>query len=119
MPDMNPALQAGVPTHTERLSQVRELLAELSRQEVLALAASTPPPNRFGWASLGPDSGLTEDQENFVDYWSPTLVLNACRAQRELICALDEWALTTESRNAQEFVSRLLASMIDNDVDNS
>ncbi len=46
-------------------------------------------------------------------------MLNACRAQRELICALDEWALTTESRNAQEFVSRLLASMIDNDVDNS
>ena len=46
---MNPALQAGVPTHTERLSQVRELLAELSRQEVLALAASTPPePLRLG-----------------------------------------------------------------------
>ena len=119
MPDMNPALQAGVPTHTERLSQVRELLAELSRREVLALAASTPPSNRFGWANLGPDSGLTEDQENFVDYWSPTLVLNECRAQRELICALDEWALTTESPNAQEFVSRLLTSMIDNNVDDN
>ena len=54
MPDLNPALQAGVPTHTERLAQVRELLAELSRREVLALAASTPPSNRFGWANLGP-----------------------------------------------------------------
>ena len=71
VPDLNPALQAGVPTHTERLAQVRELLAELSRREVLALAASTPPSNRFGWANLGPDSGLTEDQENILDNWGP------------------------------------------------
>ena len=43
---MNPALQAGLRTHPERLAQVRELLDELVRREVLALAASAPPANR-------------------------------------------------------------------------
>jgi hypothetical protein len=119
MPDQNAILHAGIPTHAERLSLIRKLLEELSQREVLALAASAHPSNHFQWASLGPGAGLTEDQENFVDYWTPTLVLDDCRTKRELICALDEWALTTESRNAQAFVSRILTSMIENHVDDS
>lgn len=118
MIEQNPALRANVDIHGERLALVRQLLEELSRREVHALAASAPPSNHFRWASLGPGAGLTEDQEDFVDYWSPSRVLNECRAQRELICALDEWALTAESPNAQELVTRLLTLMVDDDVDN-
>lgn len=119
MPDQNSTLQARIPTHPERLTLIRKLLEELSHREVLALAASAHPSNHFQWASLGPGAGLTEDQEDFVDYWTPTLVLNECRTKRELICALDEWALTTESPNAQAFVSRILTSMAENHVDDS
>ena len=100
-----PTVRANV--HTERLALVRQLLEQLSHQEVLALAASQPPSNHFPWASLGPGGGLTEDQEDFVDYWSPSRVLDQCRAKRKLIFAVNEWALTTESPNAQEFVGRL------------
>jgi hypothetical protein len=99
---------ADLQTHGERRVQVQQLLAELSRREVLALAASVPTSHQFRWASLGPDSGLTEDQEDFVDFWTPDLVLKACRAERELICALDEWALTTESPTDHQLVDRLL-----------
>jgi hypothetical protein len=118
VPDKVPALQAGISTHPGRLALVRELLKDLARREELALAASAPTSHRFRWASLGPDSGLTEDQENFVD-WTPTLVLHECRTKRELICALDEWALTAESSNAQELVSRLLTLMREEDVDDN
>lgn len=116
LPDMKPALQGGIPTHTERLSQVREPLVELSHGAP-ALAVSTPSSNRSGWTNLGPDSGLTEDQANCVDFWSPAL--NECRPQRERIRTLDEWALTIESPNAQELVDRLLTSMIGNNVDDN
>ena len=87
-----------------------------SSREVLALAASQPS-NHFPWASLGPGAGLNEEQEAFVDYWSPGRVLHQCRAKPELIGALDEWALTTESPNAQEFVGRLPTVVVDDDVD--
>lgn len=104
---------------TERSARVRHLLEVLSGQEVMALAASTPLSNRFRWASLGPEAGLTEDQEDFVDYWSPTRVLRACQAKRELIAALDEWAVTTEATNAQEFAAGLLARMVAGDIDDN
>ncbi|HEY5785292.1 MAG TPA: hypothetical protein VIT65_10985 [Microlunatus sp.] len=71
MLDMNPALQAGLQTHPERLAQVRELLDKPVRSEVLAPAASAAPANPVRWASLGPASGLTPDQENILDHWSP------------------------------------------------
>lgn len=116
MLQQKPTVRADV--HTERLALVRQPLEQLSHQEVLALAASAPASNHFRWASLGPGAGLTENQEDFVDYWSPSRVLNECRAKRELICALDEWALTTESPNAQELVTRLLTALVDDDVDN-
>ena len=115
MLQQNPTVRANV--HTERLALIRQLLEQMSHREVLAFAASQPPSNHFPWASLGPGAGLTEDQEDFVDYWSPSRVLDECRAKRELICALDEWALTTESPNAQAFVGRLLTVMVDDDVD--
>ncbi len=86
-------------------------------RKVLALAASQQPSNHFPWASLGPGGGLIEDQEDFADFWSPSRVLDQCRAKRKLIFALNEWALTTESPNAQEFVGRLLTAMVDDDAD--
>jgi hypothetical protein len=106
----DPDQATGVEIHAKRRVVVQRLLEDLSRREVLALAASVP--MKFRWASLGPDSGLTEDQEDFVDYWAPELVLAECRATRELICALDEWALTAASPADQEFVSYLLSLVV-------
>jgi hypothetical protein len=118
MTHQNPAdPQANVNIHTERLDLVRKLLDKLSHREVLALAASAAPAKHFSWASLGPGAGLTEDQEDFIDYWSPSRVLKECQAQRELIGALDDWALMTESPKAHELVSRFLTALADADVD--
>lgn len=100
-----------VHVHAERLIEVRRLLEELSRRETLALSASSER-NRFRWASTGPDSGLTEAQEDFVEYWTPELVLAECRAKRELVCALDEWALAAKSEHDQHFAARLLRLMV-------
>ena len=119
MLQQNPVMLASVDIHAERSAQVRDLLEALSRREVLALAAATPLSNRFRWASLGPGAGLTEAQEDFVDYWSPTRVLTECQAKRELICALDEWALTAATPNVQEFVTGLLVGMVDDTVDDN
>jgi len=89
------------------LVEVRRLLEELDRRESLARSATSDGPRPFPWASLGPESGLTEPEEDFVDYWSPELVVDECRMQRELICALDEWALTADESD-QRFVDCLL-----------
>lgn len=114
-----PAVPTGVPTHPERLVLVRRLLEDVSRREVLAAAATTSPSNHVPWIHLGPESGLTEDQRGFIGYWRPSLVLKECRIKRELICALDEWALTTESSNAQDLVGRLLRLIGERDVDDT
>jgi hypothetical protein len=108
----DPDQETGVQIHAKRLAVVQRLLDDLSRRETFALGATGHLDHGFRWASLGPDSGLTEDQEDFVDYWTPELVLAECRAKRELICALDEWALTTESHSDQELVNYLLSLMI-------
>jgi hypothetical protein len=112
----DPKPGAGVQVHAERLTVVRRLLEEVSRREVLALSAAAHTATHFPWASLGPDSGLTAVQEDFVDYWTPELVLAECRSKRELICALDEWALTAASAKDHDFVSRLLALMVVDDA---
>jgi hypothetical protein len=101
-----------VQMHAKRLVVVQRLLDDVSIREVLALGASVPLNHGFRWASLAPDSGLTEVQEDFVDYWTPELVLAECRSRRELICALDEWALTAESEGDQSLVDYLLSLMI-------
>ena len=31
------------------------------------------------------DSGLTEEQEDFIDYWSPQRVIDDCQAKRRLL----------------------------------
>lgn len=116
MPGEDPDEVSAEQSHAKRQVVVQRLLEDLSRREALAFAASTPFGHRFGWASLGPDSGLTEDQEDFVDYWTPELVLAECRAKRELICALDEWALTAASHRDQELAICLLSLMIDGEA---
>ena len=112
MLEQSQALPANEVPYIRRPTQVRNLLEALSRREVLALAASASPSNHFQWASLGPGAGLTENQEDFVDYWSPDLVLEDCRARRELICALDDWALTSGTPDVRGLVSRLLNLMV-------
>jgi len=98
----DPDQEAGVQSHAKRLAVVQRRLDDLSRRETLARGASVPLDHGFRWASRGPDAALTEDQEDFVDYWTPQRVLAECRAKRELICALDECALTTESRQKRD-----------------
>lgn len=96
--------------HADRLVEVRRQLQELDHRELLALSATSNGPRPFPWASLGPEAGLTEAEEDFVDYWSPELVVDECRMRRALICALDEWALTADEAD-QRFVDSLLQLM--------
>jgi hypothetical protein len=71
MPGDNPDEASAEQSHAKRRVAVQRLLEDLSCREVVAFVASVPLDHRFRWASLGPDSGLTEDQEDFVDYWTP------------------------------------------------
>ena len=80
----DPDQETGVQSHAKRLAVLQRLLDDLSRRETLALGASIPLDHGFRWASLGPEAGLTENQEDFVDYWAPQPVLAECRAQRDL-----------------------------------
>ena len=68
-----------------RNSRVRRLLTELDRREAMAVAALPSTERHFGWANLPTDSGLTEPQEDFIDYWAPQRVIDECRSKRALI----------------------------------
>lgn len=59
--------------------------AELRRLESAADAARPTSSRHRGWVALPSDSGLTEEQEDFIDYWSPQRVLDDCQAKRRLI----------------------------------
>jgi hypothetical protein len=67
-------------------SAVRQSVeAELNRLERMAAAAEPLTPRNLGWAALPSESGLTEAQEDFIDYWSPQRVIDDCQAKRVLI----------------------------------
>ena len=51
----------------------------------MAAAAEPLTPRNLGWAALPSESGLTEAQEDFIDYWSPQRVIDDCQAKRVLI----------------------------------
>ncbi len=103
--------------HTERLALVRRLLEQLSHREVLALAGSQPPSHHFPWASLGLGGRLTEDQEDFVDYWSPQPSTQGLPSPARADRRSRRMGPHSESPDAQEFVSRLLTAMVDHDGD--
>jgi Family of unknown function (DUF6221) len=63
--------------------------AELGCLENAAVAAKPTSSRHRGWVALPSDSGLTEEQEDFIDCWSPQRVLDDCQAKRRLIA----WAL--------------------------
>jgi len=79
-----------------RAERVRRLLAEIDRREAMARAATSSVERHFGWSNLAPGSGLTEAQEDFVDYWAPQRVLEECEAKRRLIGAIADWGPATE-----------------------
>jgi hypothetical protein len=62
----------------------------------MARAAKSSVEPHFGWSNLAPGSGLTEAQEDFVDYWAPQRVLEECEAKRQSIEALADWGPATE-----------------------
>ena len=61
-----------------------------------AAAAAMPTSSRYrGWVAIPSDSGLTEEQEDFIDYWSPQRVLDDCHAKRRLLA----WASNAKRAN--------------------
>ena len=70
---------------------MQRLLDELDTQEAMAWAAMPAAKRVFGWASLTSESGLTQTQEDFVDYWSPQRVIDQCRATRNAIGVVWNW----------------------------
>lgn len=107
----NPILPAAAQSLLRSVdaARIRNLLHELDEREALATAALPTKSDSLGWANLGPDSGLTESQEDFVDYWTPQRIIDECLAKRELISALQQWARTTGRADDQRFIDHLLA----------
>lgn len=67
---------------------------ELDRLEKAAADAQPTSSRHRGWVSIPSDSGLTDEQEDFIDYWSPQRVLDDCQAKRRLLA----WA-SSEGRS--------------------
>ena len=76
--------------------RIRRLRGELDRREAMARAAKPSADRHFGWSNLAPGSGLTEAQEDFVDYWAPQRILEECEAKRQLIGAIADWGPSTD-----------------------
>ena len=68
---------------------LRDLIeAELDHLEKMATRAQPISLRHLGWADLPSDSGLTEAQGDFIDYWSPQRVLADCQAKRSLLARI-------------------------------
>lgn len=99
----------------ERATRVRCLLNDLDRLEAMATAAQPSEMHYFGWSNLASDSGLTGEQEDFVDYWSPERVIEDCRAKRELVAAIQTRKEALNDDDAE--LNRLLFRIVDKDHD--
>jgi hypothetical protein len=84
------------------------MLEELDRVGAMASAAMPTKDRSSGWADLGTDSEVTDAQSDFIDYWTPELVLQESQAKRDLILTLDEWARTEPGQPEQRLVNRIL-----------
>jgi hypothetical protein len=74
----------------------------------MASAAVPPTARSSGWADLGTDSEVTAAQSDFIDYWTPQLVLQECQTKRDVILALDEWVRTEPGQLDQRLVDHIL-----------
>lgn len=74
--------------------------AELDRLEKAAAGAQPTTSRHRGWVALPSDSGLTEEQEDFIDYWSPQRVLDDCQAKRHLL------AWVSDQRRSENLAAR-------------
>ena len=105
-----------IPTTTSaqqavhRAARIQGLLAELDRRESMAVAALQSTEHHFGRSNLQTDSGLSEPQEDFVDYWAPQRVIDECRARRDLISAVLIWSDTNDEDNGSQ-LDRVLADL--------
>ena len=90
-----------------RSMHTHTLLEELKAREAMAAAAMPSRSHVLGWANLAPGSGLTEAQEDFVNYWAPQRVIDECQTSRKMISAVSEWAAATGAAGEQLF-DRLL-----------
>jgi hypothetical protein len=87
--------------------------AELDRLEKMAVVAGPTAPRNLGWASLPSESGLTEAQEDFIDYWSPQRIIDDCQAKRVLIArALDDARPEDLSEGTEGQLDDLLRSLV-------
>lgn len=87
--------------------------AELDRLEKAAAGAQPTSLRHRGWVALPSDSGLTEAQEDFIDYWSPRRVLDDCRAKRRLLAWVsDQRQSKNLSASHEEQLDRLLRSFV-------
>jgi hypothetical protein len=84
---------------------------ELDRLEEAAAAAQPISSRHRGWVSLPSDSGLSEAEEDFIDYWSPQRVLDDCRAKRRLLAWIEAQGRSEDLTAVQEdqLVGLLLA----------
>jgi hypothetical protein len=108
----NPPIPTTTPAQRamHRATRIQGLLAELDRRESMAVAALPSTEHHFGSSHLQTDSGLTEPQEDFVDYWAPQRVIDECRVRRDLISAVLIWSETNDEDNGSQ-LDRVLADL--------
>lgn len=85
---------------------------ELDRLEKMAAAAEPPSARNLGWAGLTSGSGLTEAQEDFVDYWSPQRVIDDCHAKRLIARALDHEGSEDLGESSEGQLDDLLRTLV-------
>ena len=91
-----------------RSDRIREMLEELDRLGTMASAAVSSTARSSGWADPRTESEVTDARSDFIDYWTPQLVLQESQAKRDLILSLDEWARTEPGQPEQRLVNRIL-----------
>lgn len=87
--------------------------AELDRLEKAAAGAQPPSSRHRGWVAIPSDSELTEEQEDFIDYWSPQRVLDDCQAKRRLLAWASSERRSEHLTASDEYeLSQLLLALV-------
>lgn len=82
----NPSTPVSTDERVNARIALRHLIeAELDHLEKMAADAQPVSHLHLGWVDLSSDSGLTEAQGDFIDYWSPQRVVADCQAKRSLL----------------------------------
>jgi hypothetical protein len=85
----NPLIPVSADRRLSAGRALRDLIeAELDHLEKMAAGAQPISPRHLGWVDLPSDSGVTEAQGSFIDYWSPQRVLADCQAKRSLLARI-------------------------------